>query len=85
MRHAGKRLTQIQGCLSASCAVIRLDGFTVNMLFMRFFASGVTVSHSGEGYCETINSILISLAGQVIMNDMAEPLPTYIFHDLLSS
>lgn len=55
MRHAGKRLTQIQGCLSASCAVIRLDGFTVNMLFMRFFASGVTVSHSGEGYCETIH------------------------------
>ena len=43
-------LTHIHGCLRASEAVIRFAGFTVNMLFMRFFASGVTVSHSGEGY-----------------------------------
>ena len=37
--------------MSASCAVMRFEGLTVNILLMRFFASGVTVSHSGEGYC----------------------------------
>ena len=42
--------TQIQGCFSASDAVILLAGLTVSILFMRFFASGVTVSHSGDGY-----------------------------------
>jgi len=40
----------IQGCLSASAAVIRLAGFTVSIELIRFLASGVTVSHSGEGY-----------------------------------
>ena len=43
-------LTLIHGCLSACAAVIRRAGLTVNMLFMRFFASVVTVSHSGDGY-----------------------------------
>lgn len=42
--------TQIHGTLSAWSAVIRFFGFTVNMLSMRLFASGVTVSHSGLGY-----------------------------------
>lgn len=42
---------QIQGCFSASSAVIRLAGFTVSIELIRFFASGVTVSHSGDGYC----------------------------------
>lgn len=32
-------------------AVILLVGLTVSMLLMRFFASAVTVSHSGDGYC----------------------------------
>lgn len=41
---------QIQGCFSASAAVMRLAGFTVSIELIRFFASGVTVSHSGEGY-----------------------------------
>lgn len=45
-------LTEIQGCLSASAAVIRLDGLMVNILLMRSLASGVTVSHSGEGNYE---------------------------------
>lgn len=45
----GESLTEIQGCLSASAAVIRLDGLMVNILLMRSLASGVTVSHSGEG------------------------------------
>lgn len=44
------KLTQIHGCLRASAAVILLPGLTVNIWFMRFFASGVTVSHSGLGY-----------------------------------
>ena len=48
-----KLLTQIQGCLRASVALIRLAGLTVNILLIRFLASGVTVSHSGEGYCNT--------------------------------
>jgi len=42
--------TQIHGCLSASAAVMRLAGLTVSMLLIRFFASWVTVSHSGDGY-----------------------------------
>lgn len=50
--------TQIQGCLSASEAVILLDGFTANILLMRFLASGVTVSHSGEGYCKPYNDVI---------------------------
>ena len=45
--------TQIHGCLRASFAVILLLGFTVSIWLMRFFASGVTVSHSGVGYCFT--------------------------------
>ena len=44
-------LTHIQGCLRASVAVILLAGLTVNILLIRFLASGVTVSHSGDGYC----------------------------------
>ena len=51
----GWLLTHIHGCLSASCAVIRLAGFTVSILLIRFLASGVTVSHSGEGYCQQQN------------------------------
>lgn len=43
-------LTQIHGCFKASAAVILLFGFTVSIWFIRFLASGVTVSHSGEGY-----------------------------------
>lgn len=42
--------TQIHGCFSASAAVIRLLGFTVSIWLIKFFASGVTVSHSGDGY-----------------------------------
>ena len=42
--------TQIHGCFRASAAVMRLAGLTVNIELMRFLASGVTVSHSGEGY-----------------------------------
>lgn len=42
-------LTEIQGCLRASEAVMRLAGLIVSILLMRSFASGVTVSHSGEG------------------------------------
>lgn len=44
-------LTQIHGCFRASLAVILLVGLTVSIWLMRFFASGVTVSHSGVGYC----------------------------------
>lgn len=47
------KLTDIQGCFRASAAVMRLDGFMVNILLMRSFASGVTVSHSGEGNCQS--------------------------------
>lgn len=42
-------LTQTHGCLRASWAVMRLAGLMVSIWLMRFFASGVTVSHSGEG------------------------------------
>ena len=41
---------QIQGCFNASAAVIRFAGLTVSIELIKFFASGVTVSHSGEGY-----------------------------------
>lgn len=41
--------TQIQGCLSASVAVTLLAGLMVNILLIRSLASGVTVSHSGDG------------------------------------
>lgn len=44
-------LTQTHGCLRASWAVMRLAGLMVSIWLMRFFASGVTVSHSGEGNC----------------------------------
>jgi hypothetical protein len=42
--------TQIHGCFKASEAVILFEGLTVSIWLIRFFASGVTVSHSGEGY-----------------------------------
>ena len=42
-------LTQTHGCLRACSAVILLAGLIVNIWLIRFFASGVTVSHSGEG------------------------------------
>lgn len=48
-------LTHIHGCFRASAAVILFPGFTVSIWLMRFFASGVTVSHSGLGYCEKTN------------------------------
>ena len=51
-----ERLTHIHGCLSASEAVMRLAGLTVSMLLMRCLASGVTVSHSGDGYWSTKQS-----------------------------
>lgn len=41
--------TQIQGCLRASAAVMRLLGLMVSILLIRSLASGVTVSHSGDG------------------------------------
>jgi len=34
---------------------MRLFGFAVNMQLIKFFASGVTVSHSGDGYWNHIN------------------------------
>ncbi len=43
-------LTKIHWCLSASAAVIRLEGFIVSIELIRLFASAVTVSHSGGGY-----------------------------------
>lgn len=42
-------LTQTQGCLRACSAVILLAGLMVNIWLIRFLASGVTVSHSGDG------------------------------------
>lgn len=48
-------LTQIHGCFNASDAVMRLYGLTVSIWLIKFFASGVTVSHSGDGYCEQRN------------------------------
>lgn len=47
----------IQGCFKASVAVIRLAGFTVNIELIKFLASGVTVSHSGDGYYNGKKSI----------------------------
>lgn len=44
-------LTQTHGCLRASWAVILLAGLMVSIWLIRFLASGVTVSHSGEGNC----------------------------------
>lgn len=44
---------QIHGCFNASPAVILLAGLTVSIELIKFFASGVTVSHSGDGYCES--------------------------------
>lgn len=60
-------LTHIHGCLRASDAVTRLAGFTVNIWLIRFFASGVTVSHSGDGYYER-NSIKNKLPFFKIIN-----------------
>lgn len=59
-------LTDIHGCFRASAAVIRLDGLIVNILLMRSFASGVTVSHSGEGNCKykKIKPLILSSAGE---------------------
>lgn len=48
-RRGDTALTQTHGCLRASWAVMRLAGLMVSIWLMRFFASGVTVSHSGEG------------------------------------
>lgn len=56
-RHRGA-LTQTQGCLSAWSAVIRLAGLIVNIWLIRFLASGVTVSHSGEGNCEEQRNVI---------------------------
>ncbi len=42
--------TQIQGCFKASIALILFAGFTVNIWLIKFLASAVTVSHSGDGY-----------------------------------
>lgn len=50
MKTQKRVLTHIHGCLRASAAPIRFAGLTVNILLIRFLASGVTVSHSGEGY-----------------------------------
>lgn len=47
--HMRKWLTQIHGCFRASEAVMRLAGLMVSILLMRSLASGVTVSHSGDG------------------------------------
>lgn len=48
-------LTQIHGCFSASEAVIRLAGLIVSILLIRSLASGVTVSHSGDGNFQNTN------------------------------
>lgn len=49
-------LTQIQGCFKASLAVILFPGLTVSIRWISVLASGVTVSHSGEGYCKEENA-----------------------------
>lgn len=54
----GGALTQTQGCLSAWSAVILLAGLIVNIWLIRFLASGVTVSHSGEGNCEAQRKVI---------------------------
>jgi hypothetical protein len=40
----------IHGCFRASAEVIRLAGLTVSIELIKFLASAVTVSHSGDGY-----------------------------------
>lgn len=55
-----KLLTQIHGCFSASEAVIRFAGLMVSILLIRSFASGVTVSHSGEGNLRKICICVVS-------------------------
>ena len=62
-------LTQIQGCLSASSERILFEGLTVNIWLMRFLASGVTVSHSGEGYCEVNNNNQLSYKAYIFYKD----------------
>lgn len=52
--------TQIQGCLRASAAVMRLLGLMVSILLIRSLASGVTVSHSGDGNCKNECFILVT-------------------------
>lgn len=64
-------LTEIQGCFSASAAVIRLDGLMVSILLMRSLASGVTVSHSGEGNCEEEQRHLSGLLSPLQSKDVA--------------
>ena len=59
-------LTQIHGCFSASAALIRFAGLTVNILLMRFFASGVTVSHSGDGYCNSKSTTLTFMSNSSV-------------------
>lgn len=61
--HALSALTQTHGCFRASWAVILLAGLIVSIWLIRFLASGVTVSHSGDGnYTNTcINHVLISI------------------------
>lgn len=44
-----RALTQTHGCFRASWAVILLAGLIVSIWLIRFLASGVTVSHSGDG------------------------------------
>lgn len=68
-------LTDIQGCLSASCAVIRLCGFTVNIWLIKFLASDVTVSHSGYGYwgMKLILVIILSMFKGTILRHKCQP------------
>lgn len=54
---------QIHGCFSAPAAVILFAGFTVSIESIRFFASGVTVSHSGDGYCAGVRQPLVKRGG----------------------
>ncbi len=51
--------------------MILLAGFTVSILLMRFLASGVTVSHSGEGYWKPkdYNVNIATLRGTCTMAD----------------
>lgn len=45
--------THIQGCFRASEAVTLLAGLIVSILLIKSLASGVTVSHSGDGNCDS--------------------------------
>ena len=47
----GRERTQIQGWRSASEEVMRLGDESCSICWIRCFASGVTVSHSGDGNC----------------------------------